>query len=386
MPAVEEAPAADPGGLAESQLLSPSSLPCSSSASGQSATGGAAGGTIGLVKPAAGGGGVGSAAVLSVTAPAGHSQAGSDSVEPPVGRPLESSLTKRQRHDLSLIGSCPRCERFKQQVALDENGELVPGSSTLPEYLAEGLDMIVIGINPSITSAFVGHHYAGPGNHFWSCVSESGLIPEPMTCHDDDRMLQFGVGLTNVCTRPTKGAAELTRKEMKEGVESLLVKLKRYKPKIAVFNGKGIYEAFVGNKNFYMGKQPERLPGTDIVVFVMPSSSARCAQLPRAADKLPFYLALRKLRDHVVGLSIGALNDAEVVFTDYTEMRVTQPDPKSVRKAERRRKRKAEAAAAAADGQGGGEAPATAPAAAVANSAAPARATKSGGKSRSKAQ
>ncbi|CAF3978921.1 unnamed protein product, partial [Rotaria sp. Silwood1] len=28
----------------------------------------------------------------------------------------------------------------------------------------------------------------------------------------------------------------------------------------------------------------------------MPSSSARCSQLPRAEDKLPFYMGLRKLR------------------------------------------------------------------------------------------
>lgn len=83
------------------------------------------------------------------------------------------------------------------------------------------------------------------------------------------------------------------------------------------------------------------------LVFVMPSSSARCAQLPRAEDKLPFFVALRKLRDFVRG-ELPELRDQDVVFADYTEFRVTQPDPKSLRKAERRRKRKAEAAAAAA--------------------------------------
>lgn len=79
----------------------------------------------------------------------------------------------------------------------------------------------------------------------------------------------------------------------------------------------------------------------------MPSSSARCAQLPRAEDKLPFFVALRKLREHLRG-ERPHLEDSEVVFADYTEFRVTTPDPKSLRKAERRRKRKAEAAAAAA--------------------------------------
>lgn len=79
----------------------------------------------------------------------------------------------------------------------------------------------------------------------------------------------------------------------------------------------------------------------------MPSSSARCAQLPRAEDKLPFFTALRKLREYVRG-ERTELDESEIVFRDYTEFRVTQPDPKSLRKAERRRKRKAEAVAAAA--------------------------------------
>ncbi len=45
----------------------------------------------------------------------------------------------------------------------------------------------------------------------------------------------------------------------------LVEKLKKYKPKIAVFNGKGIYEVFSGNKEFHFGKQPEPISGTDTV-------------------------------------------------------------------------------------------------------------------------
>ncbi|CAL8070809.1 unnamed protein product [Calicophoron daubneyi] len=217
----------------------------------------------------------------------------------------------------------------------------------LPDHLKEGLDIVIVGINPSLASAHIGHHYAGPGNHFWTCLSQAGLVPMSVTCYDDSKMLDYGIGFTNVCTRPTKGAAELTRREMKAGAAIMLEKMRKYKPKIAVFNGKGIYEAYVGHKNFSMGRQPLPLEGTDTIIFVMPSSSARCAQLPRAEDKLPFFLALRKLRDYVRG-DLPELRDSEVVFADYTEFRVTQPDPKSLRKAERRRKRKAEAAAAAA--------------------------------------
>jgi hypothetical protein len=47
----------------------------------------------------------------------------------------------------------------------------------------------------------------------------------------------------------------------------------------------------------------------------MPSSSARCSQLPRAEDKLPFYVGLRKLRDFVNG-TLHSLNEAEITFPD----------------------------------------------------------------------
>ena len=47
----------------------------------------------------------------------------------------------------------------------------------------------------------------------------------------------------------------------------------------------------------------------------MPSSSARCAQLPRAMDKVPFYSALKKFRDYLNGL-IPEIDDSEVIFND----------------------------------------------------------------------
>ncbi|KAH9518980.1 hypothetical protein Btru_008830 [Bulinus truncatus] len=183
----------------------------------------------------------------------------------------------------------------------------------LPDHLAPNLDILIIGINPGLFAAYVGHHYAGPGNHFWKCLYLSGLIPEPMNAYDDYKLLNFGIGFTNICARTTKGSADLKKQEIREGAEILRKKIVLYKPKIAVFNGKGIYEVFSGNKHFNIGKQPEKVEGADTVLFVMPSSSARCAQLPRAADKVPFYLALKKLRDHLKG-DLPTLEESEVVF------------------------------------------------------------------------
>ena len=37
----------------------------------------------------------------------------------------------------------------------------------LPDYLKPGLDIVFIGINPSMFAAYTGKYYDGPGNHFW---------------------------------------------------------------------------------------------------------------------------------------------------------------------------------------------------------------------------
>lgn len=86
-----------------------------------------------------------------------------------------------------------------------------------------------------------------------------------MTAEEDYKLLQYGIGFTNMVQRPTKGSADLTRKEIKEGSRVLLDKIRKFQPKIAVFNGKLIFEVFSGKKDFCFGKQPETVEGTSTV-------------------------------------------------------------------------------------------------------------------------
>ena len=57
---------------------------------------------------------------------------------------------------------------------------------------------------------------------------------------------------------------------------------------MAISNEKYIHsQIYSGQKKFLFGKQPMPFDGVpETAVWVMPSSSARCAQLPRAADKV----------------------------------------------------------------------------------------------------
>ena len=77
---------------------------------------------------------------------------------------------------------------------------------TLPDYLAPGLDIVFVGINPGVYSAQVGHYFASPRNRFWPAINRSGLLMEPLGPSTDDQALLQGIGFTDVVKRPSNGA------------------------------------------------------------------------------------------------------------------------------------------------------------------------------------
>lgn len=130
--------------------------------------------------------------------------------------------------------------------------------------------MILVGCNPGDRSARVGHYYAGRGNQFWPIMYESGVIPEPLGYDDDRRVVEFGIGMTDLVKRPTKGIEEIERQEFAEGRVLLARKIEEFKPRIVAFNGKMVYEKFSG-RPCKLGLQKETLYGAQI--FVLPSTS-----------------------------------------------------------------------------------------------------------------
>jgi mismatch-specific thymine-DNA glycosylase len=139
---------------------------------------------------------------------------------------------------------------------------------TLPDYLRKGMKMILVGTNPGDRAARVGHYYAGRTNPFWPLMYESGVIPEPIGYEDDRRMLEFGIGMTDLVKRPTREVEELQREEFAEGRVLLAQKLEEMRPRVIAFNGKLVYEKFSG-RPCKLGLQKEKLYGAQ--VFVLPA-------------------------------------------------------------------------------------------------------------------
>uniref|UniRef100_A0A672SIQ1 G/T mismatch-specific thymine DNA glycosylase n=1 Tax=Sinocyclocheilus grahami TaxID=75366 RepID=A0A672SIQ1_SINGR len=166
---------------------------------------------------------------------------------------------------------------------------------TLPDILTPNLDYVIIGINPGLMAAYIGRWFPGPGNHFWKCLFLSGFT-EKLLNHMDDESLpeKYSIGFTNMVARATPGSKDLSSKELREGGKILVEKIKKFKPLIAVFNGK-CKRAF---NNYICFSKTVRFESYAAYYCFL----ARCAQFPRAQDKVHFYIKLRELRDQLKGV------------------------------------------------------------------------------------
>jgi TDG/mug DNA glycosylase family protein len=152
------------------------------------------------------------------------------------------------------------------------------------------MKLIIVGCNPGDRSARVGHYYAGRGNEFWPLLYDSGVVPELLDHRSDKRMIEFGIGLTDLVKRPTRGVDELTREEYAEGRIVLAQKLEQFAPQVIAFNGIVTFENFAQRK-CKAGLQKERLYGA--LVFVLPSTSAKNAK--GRGFKLRYFRQLAKV-------------------------------------------------------------------------------------------
>ncbi|MGD6832997.1 mismatch-specific DNA-glycosylase [Sutcliffiella halmapala] len=140
------------------------------------------------------------------------------------------------------------------------------------DHIKKDLDILFVGFNPSIRSGETGHHYANPNNRLWTILHQAGITPRKYAPTEDFKLLDLNFGLTNIVSRPTVGAADITREEYKAGREELKGKIEINKPRIVCFVGKGVYQEYSGHRQIDWGVQ-ERPVVSGTIDFVAPSSS-----------------------------------------------------------------------------------------------------------------
>ncbi|KAL9132286.1 MAG: hypothetical protein Q9175_006544 [Cornicularia normoerica] len=114
----------------------------------------------------------------------------------------------------------------------------------LTDSLAPNLICMFIGVNPGIRTATTGHAYSHPSNLFWKLAYSSGCTPRLCKPQEDQDLPHlYALGHTNIVSRPTKDAAELSKNEMDEGVAILEEKIRKWRPESVAIVGKSIWES-----------------------------------------------------------------------------------------------------------------------------------------------
>jgi TDG/mug DNA glycosylase family protein len=161
---------------------------------------------------------------------------------------------------------------------------------SIPDLIAPGLDVLFVGINPSLWSGAVGLHFARPGNRFWRALHEAGFTDRLLSPYEGRELLKRKIGVTNLVNRATASADELDLADYERGARLIGAKIRRYRPRVVAFVGMGAYRVAFGRRGARGGRQDERLAGADIWVLPNPSGRTAGYQMPALAR------AFRELR------------------------------------------------------------------------------------------
>jgi TDG/mug DNA glycosylase family protein len=150
----------------------------------------------------------------------------------------------------------------------------------LRDVIGPDLRVIFCGINPSLYSAAVGHHFARPGNRFWPTLHRAGFTDRQFSPDEDRDLLRLGYGITNVVDRATTRADELSRDQIVAGVAALRRTLLRYRPRVLAVLGLGAFRIGFGRPGAGCGPCGETIGDTQLWVLPNPSGLNAAFQLP----------------------------------------------------------------------------------------------------------
>lgn len=156
---------------------------------------------------------------------------------------------------------------------------------SLADIVRPGLQVIIAGTIAAWDRADRRHYYDGAGNKFWVLLHESGLVPELLHPDDEDRVLEFGVGLTDLVRTEPSPPGEPPRFDV-AGFQRLV---RRHRPRALAFVSKtaaGSYARAAGERG---PKGYGQLSWTvaGVPAFVLPGPSGANNGMP-----LPLRVAL----------------------------------------------------------------------------------------------
>lgn len=181
----------------------------------------------------------------------------------------------------------------------------------LEDILSPGLRVVFCGINPGLSSAHKGLHFANPNNRFWKILHQSGFTERQFKPEEGPELLGSGCGLTVLVERPTVEAAEVTLSEIREGGPRLIEKIEFYQPKALAVLGKQVYRQAFRVRDVMWGKQEMTIGNTEIWVLPNPSGLNRMSFGTLLKSYRELNIALPPLKDTAIK-NLGAMADGGV--------------------------------------------------------------------------
>jgi TDG/mug DNA glycosylase family protein len=156
---------------------------------------------------------------------------------------------------------------------------------TIHDLIVPDLKLVFVGIKPGLYTAAIGHHFGRPGNRFWPALYAGGFTPRLYSPFESSELLKLGYGITNMVSRATARADELSAEELKAGARTLTRKLHRYRPRFAAIVGVTSYRIAFDRPGTTVGPQGHAIGSTKI--WVLPNPSGLNAHFqPRDLAKL----------------------------------------------------------------------------------------------------
>jgi TDG/mug DNA glycosylase family protein len=164
----------------------------------------------------------------------------------------------------------------------------------VPDVIAPGLRVLFCGINPSLYSGAVGHHFARPGNRFWKALHEAGFTDRVLSPFEERALLDAGLGITNLVPGATARADEVAPGDLRRGTRRLERSVRRFRPRYVAFLGISAYRVGFDRLRAHPGLQPERFGGAGIWLLPNPSGLNAHYQL---ADLVAAFEELRTMAE-----------------------------------------------------------------------------------------
>ena len=149
--------------------------------------------------------------------------------------------------------------------------------ATVPDLLGKDCRLLFVGINPGLWTAATQTHFCHPSNRFYPAIRQAGMIDWSldtdlgMTDYQRGSFTDAGLGITNLVSRATVRASELSATELVEGSGRLEELVSDRRPDVVAVAGVTAYRTAFKEPKAQIGRQ--EAGSVEAELWVVPNPS-----------------------------------------------------------------------------------------------------------------